>query len=179
LSTQAQPRFRKRVPCQLSAAGHSYSGIVMNVSRGGLFVQTTAGARPGQEVHVSLNVESHPVPIVLGAKVVWKRIVGPQLRSVTQAGIGLQIRSAPDAYYAFVAGSPGVRVPLGTGRNETAPQHARPTGAEASQFRVRVKQTGGTRSRTLLLSCSSATEARRKAMAEVGEDWVILELDSL
>jgi Tfp pilus assembly protein PilZ len=167
------------VSCQLSAAGHSYSGIVLNVSRGGLFVQTTASARPGEEVRVSLNVESRPAPIVLGAKVVWKRIVGPQLRSVAQAGIGLQIRSAPDSYYAFVAGSPGVRVPLGTGRMEAAPQSARSMDPETSQFRVRVKQTGGTRSRTLMLSCASATDARRKAMAEVGEDWVILELDSL
>ncbi len=55
----------------------SYSGMVLDVSRSGLFVQTSAGAQPGDEISVSLA--RLPSPIGLSTEVVWLRNV-PQQR---------------------------------------------------------------------------------------------------
>ncbi|UCE87631.1 MAG: PilZ domain-containing protein [Deltaproteobacteria bacterium] len=179
---QVQTRFRKRVPCQLTASGQSYAGIVINVSRGGLFVQTTAGARPGQRVRVALSVGPGPTPIVLGARVIWKRVVAPHLRAVSQPGVGLQIHTAPDAYYDFVAGSPGIRTggaapTAGDGERAAGSARGAPNGS--ARFRVRVKQAGGTRTRALTLFAATPSEARRHALAQVGEGWDVLEVEAL
>ena len=37
-----QTRIARRVPCALNAGERRYSGIVLNLSQGGLFVQTAA-----------------------------------------------------------------------------------------------------------------------------------------
>ena len=41
--------------------------------------------------------------IVLDAQVVWLRKVPLQLRSAVEGGLGLQIRYAPESYYALLA----------------------------------------------------------------------------
>ena len=90
------------MPCRLSVPSGSYSGMVLNVSRGGLFVQTSAGASPGDAVHLDLAVdEAQPVPV--DARVVWRRVVAPHLRTVSTGGIGVHIQYASDAYFGFVA----------------------------------------------------------------------------
>ncbi len=103
LRKSSEPRFRKRVPCRLTMAGDAHVGIVLNVSRGGLFVQTTARARSGDAIRLDLRPGSAGNAIEIGAQVVWKRVVAPQLRAVSQGGLGLRIRHAPGSYYRFLA----------------------------------------------------------------------------
>ena len=82
MHTAAEPCFKKRVPCRLQITGGSHAGMVLNVSRGGLFVQTTAGASPGEAVHLEL-APGEGEPLALDARVVWRRVVAPHLRTVT------------------------------------------------------------------------------------------------
>jgi Tfp pilus assembly protein PilZ len=177
VQTQAEPRFRKRLPCRLKVAGGSHSAMVLNVSRGGLFVQTGAGPPPGAEVRVELDVASHSDSVPIGGKVVWRRMVAPHLRSLTQGGVGVRIVSAPEAYYSYLSGVAG-EVPRTSPSAdcEGAEPEPRP-GAAGIQFRIRIKQDGGPRSRTLMLHCGSEAEARERALAIAGSGWVILELE--
>jgi Tfp pilus assembly protein PilZ len=98
MSVTCEPRYRKRVPCQLVTGQGSHPGMVLNVSRGGLFVQTSARARPGDRVRLALNASAESGAIGLEARVVWKRVSPPQLQSFTQGGVGLEIQLASEAY---------------------------------------------------------------------------------
>jgi Tfp pilus assembly protein PilZ len=177
--TQTDPLFRKRLPCRLRVAGGSHSGMVLNLSRCGLFVQTSAGPPPGAQVAIDLDVTSHTNTLPIGARVVWRRVVAPHLRSLTQGGIGVRIDSAPEAYYSFLAELAG-EAPAGrSSRGPEAsgpPPESRPE-APKTEFRVRVKQSEGPRSRTLTLRCESVQEARERALTVTGSGWVVLEAE--
>jgi Tfp pilus assembly protein PilZ len=77
--------------------------LVLDVSRTGLFVQTGAAAKAGDEVEVMLGTQEPETAIVLNAQVVWQRKVPPQIRSAVEGGLGLQIRFAPEPYYVLLA----------------------------------------------------------------------------
>jgi len=179
--TQVEVRFKKRLPCKFRVARHAYSAMVLNLSRGGMFLQTSAGPQPGDEVWVDLNLPPPLSGLSIGAKVVWRRVVPPQLRTISAGGMGVRIQNAPESYYALlwaVAGeTPAV---AGTVRQQEPPKAA---GARAEcssgRFRLRMGEAGGPRSRTLELSCASAEEARREALARAGAGWLILELTRL
>jgi Tfp pilus assembly protein PilZ len=98
-----EPRFKRRMSCRLRVAQRENSGIVLDVSRQGLFVQTSAAARVGDRVEIELSGPGRSAPITLVAAVRWQRIVPAQLRSVSQAGLGLQISHAEESYYAMLA----------------------------------------------------------------------------
>jgi Tfp pilus assembly protein PilZ len=161
---QAEPRFRKRLPCRLDQGTSASSALVLNVSRGGLSVQTSAQVRPGDRVRIELNPEAGTRPIPIGGQVVWKRVVAPHLRSVAPCGVGVRIQDAPAAYYEFVLG-------LGSGATAQAPERS------VSEFRVRVKQRVGPRSRSLVVRGADTAEACRRALAASGTDWVVLEVE--
>jgi Tfp pilus assembly protein PilZ len=175
---QAEPRFRKRLPCRLKVAGSSHSALVLNLSRGGLFVQTSAGPPPGAGVLLDLDVAGHPNTVPIGGRVVWRRMVAPHLRTLTQGGVGVRVESAPEAYYNFLSGVAG-EVPSRPPSSdcETAgPALESGSDSPGIEFRVRVKQEGRPRSRTLTLHSESAEGARSRALSIVGAGWVILEL---
>ncbi len=48
MDAQPEPRFKKRLPCRVRRGPSTYSGMVVDLSRTGLFVQTGAGAKPGE-----------------------------------------------------------------------------------------------------------------------------------
>ncbi len=51
LEAQRESRFRKRMPCRLMQGPHRFAGLVLNVSRSGLFVQTSASPKIGADSH--------------------------------------------------------------------------------------------------------------------------------
>lgn len=99
------------MPCRVKQGPRQYSGMVLNVSRTGLFVQTSAAPEIGAEIELTLSQRTQPTPLQLTAEVIWKRKVPASLRSVAEGGIGLRIRYAPETYYGLLAeaaqGSPG------------------------------------------------------------------------
>jgi Tfp pilus assembly protein PilZ len=159
----AEARFRKRVPCRLRTADGAHTGMVLNVSRGGLFVQTSAGASPGESVRLDLAL-GDAEPLAVDARVVWRRVVAPHLRSVSAGGMGVRVHAASDAWLGFVAGLAS-----------SAPAEA---GAAAALPAYRVRLRLGTSPRTRLLTVAAAdeAEARRRALQQAGAHWVVLDL---
>ena len=83
-------------------------------------------------------------------------------------GVGLKIRSAPESYYTLL-------MQLMTSGPAASGSPGDPDAHEMPKFRVRLKQIEGSRSRTVTLACSSEEEARRSALEQVGQGWVVLE----
>jgi len=179
---QAEPRFRKRVPCTLRCSGRAHSGMVLNLSRGGLFVQTSAHVAPGKDVSVELNVSSAGRRIPVGARVVWRRIVAPQLRTVSHAGFGVRIENAPEDYFRFlsgvVAGGPSAAQPAAPPAAASAGATAAPAaaipGPACALYRVRLQQSAGPRTRWVSVSSISEEAAGQLALAEAGSGWIVL-----
>lgn len=102
-SRRHSERIKKRLSCELRADGRSYSGLVLDISQDGLFVQCRARLRPGQDVAVKLLVPGRSEAFELEAQVARAKRVPAQLRSVVGGGIGLRIPEPPAAYTAFVS----------------------------------------------------------------------------
>ena len=174
MQIEAEPRFKKRVPCDLIVAGARHPGIVLNLSRSGLYVQTSVTFHRGDWVTVDLNSEIATDAIGLDAVVMWNKKVAAQLRGVRHGGIGLQIRNAGRAYYDLlseVAGESGTTVRVDAKAAEPVEVHTEPV------YRVRVRLREMPRSKTLWVSAGSEGEARSKAIARAGEGtWEILEV---
>jgi hypothetical protein len=165
--------------------------MVLDLSPSGLFLQTSAKLGPGDRVELELRLPSEKEPLGIVAEVARRKIVPARLLTVAQGGVGLRIVSAPEPYFAFLGSlspdrfespPPGRRAmpPPGPGTAQADP--AEPTGARrhrVRRHRVRVKQIGGSRSRTLVVSGDSAEEAERAAMAELGEGWKVLAVESV
>jgi hypothetical protein len=155
--------------------------MVLNVSRSGLFVQTSAGPPPGASVLIDLDVANRSNTVPIGGKVVWRRVVATHLRTLSQGGIGVRIESASEAYYSFLSDVAGGVTPAAgplAVEDVASPAPESPQEAPGTPFRVRVKQQGGPRSRTIVVRSQSEDEARKRALGVVGAGWVILELES-
>ena len=64
-------RIKKRVPCLVALSGGCQQGMVLNISRSGLFVQLSAVVDPGQEVRLELRLTGRARPIPLAGGVVY------------------------------------------------------------------------------------------------------------
>ena len=181
MATQAEPRFKKRIPCRLKVGGESQTAMALNLSKSGLFVQTSAGPPRGESVVVDLDVADGSETISVEARVVWRRVVAPHLRTISQGGVGLHIESAPETYYHFLSGVAGQALGARSSAGDEAaePEPEEPSGDAGKEFRVRVKQEGGPRSRALVLRGESEDEARTEALKVVGQGWMILEVEPL
>ena len=172
-------RVRKRLPCDLAIASRRHSGIVLNISPGGLFVQTGADARFGTPIEIALNVPPWRTPIGVEAVVRWRRVVPLQLRSLARGGLGLQIQHAPANYYEYLQkiGTRGERpaiTPLAT--DAAAPDPPASSAGTTIQYRARVRQKAGSRTRILLVESASADDASARAEILAGEGWNVLEI---
>jgi hypothetical protein len=163
-------RIRRRVACELQAEGHRQRAIVLDVSRTGLFVQTSARLRPGTPVELSLQFEGGTEPIPVRAAVARQKAVPSTLTSVAQGGVGLRILDAPPAYYEQIGEPPPPP------RHGAPPRPAAPAGAAPVRlrFRVRVKQSDGPRSRVVDVLEESAERACAAALAQLGAGWEAL-----
>lgn len=103
MEARVEPRFKKRVPCRIMLGKQQYSGLVLDVSRTGLFVQTSAAPVCGDEIEVTLTRPARDSGFALTARVVWQRRVPSQLRRLVEGGVGLEIRYAPESYFALLS----------------------------------------------------------------------------
>ena len=106
-------RRKRRTPCQMTGQGRRHTGLVINFSPSGLFIQTSAKAKPGDHFDLELPLSADEAPIVIQVEVTRKKAVPPQLLAVAQGGIGVRVLHAPEAYYQFVQ-ELGVRGEAGT-----------------------------------------------------------------
>src|SRR5687768_12324548 len=96
-------RKKRRTPCLLTVGYRVHTGLVLDLSPSGLFIQTNAKTMRGERIEMELNVrEDHPLDMVV--EVVRTKSVPPRLLTVAQGGIGVRIISAPEEYFTFLNG---------------------------------------------------------------------------
>jgi Tfp pilus assembly protein PilZ len=178
MRTHVEPRFRKRLPCQVKIDGSEHEGWIVNLSRSGLFVQTAAGVGPGQMVEVALQAPTASPELVLRSRVVWRRSVPPQLRQL-MGGIGVQIHHAPESYYSLVDAVERLQtqVPRAIDARRARPIEPEPEIARM-RFRIQLERIG-TRTRTLEVDAESEADARRAARNLAGTEWTVARVDPL
>jgi len=101
-------RSKRRIPCEFQYQGHRYRGIAVNVSPGGLFIQTNATLDPGADLEV-VFLGDRLRGVSLRGTVARRRAPPAALASVIHAGLGLRIVEAPDAYLEFLGMGPPPR----------------------------------------------------------------------
>lgn len=95
------PRTKKRLSCTVLVSNQSYTGIVLDVSATGIFVQTSAAPKPGEPVHVDLQMPGGEI-LPLEATVARRRKVPARLKSIAQGGVGLCLDAPPEAYFSMI-----------------------------------------------------------------------------
>ena len=105
MALKAEPRFRKRVPCRLWVGKSSYSGIVLNLSRQGMFIQTRAGIKAGGWINMNLRGE-----IEVQVQVVWRSQIPRALHSAAGGGVGVHIVGAAEGYYELLVEAAGLQI---------------------------------------------------------------------
>jgi uncharacterized protein (TIGR02266 family) len=174
----AQPRIAKRLPCAVNVDGRRYAGVVLNLSQGGLFIQTNASPDRGEAVDVELNAPEAQRSIPVQGKVVWRRVVPHQLRSMARGGMGVQIQHADESFYMLLARWMRTELPV---PNAVPPRRA-PASAvppELPSWRVRVRAVAGPRTRTLTVEAESSEGAREAALRHAGDGWRVLQVEKL
>ena len=166
-------RTKKRISCTITSGDRRYTGVVLDCSPQGLFVQTSAKLSPGSMVDIELGVSTQPEPLVMQVRVARLKLVPPQLRSVAQGGVGLHIDLPPQGYLEFFAEL--TRTALPTAKKSKSSKKPRP--APKLRYRVRLVQIGGSRSRTVDVECNTLDEAELAALDTVGDDWKVIKID--
>lgn len=157
-------RVRRRVPCEIRHEGGRQSGIVIDMSRTGLFVQSGTPLPPKILIELEFAVGSKGECVLLRAHVARRVAVPHQLATTLKGGIGLSIVEAPAAYYEAIEGGVGVG---------KFPPPKRP------RFRVRVKQSDGPRSRVVEVDAATPDEARSRALSSLPGQWEALAVEPL
>jgi len=193
-------RKRRQMPCTLTLDGRNHGGLILDVSPGGLYIQSSAKMKPGDQVEIQMTIPGVAGRHRLQVEVVRKVVVPARLLKVARGGVGVRIINAPEAYYQFMD-SLGVAADAGTSKieqleNRRAKPAAAPpvAGAEPEpgieeqsepegeteppapqpQFRVRIKQSQGPRSRTVGVEADSEDDARNQALHAAGAGWIVL-----
>ncbi len=187
-------RVKKRVSCALASGGRRYTGVVLDVSPEGLFVQTSAKLEPGAIVDLEMGIGANQT-LQMQARVVRAKLVPPELRSIAKGGLGLHIDLPPPEFYEFFANLTRTDLPGGEAqkaktpaepaaqakkkkatRKRKLPPRMAPPEAKLS-YRVRLSQVGGSRTRSVTVECSTISDAERLAIKNVGSGWKVLKVD--
>jgi hypothetical protein len=175
MEQRKSPRIPFRFPCEIVGAHAGASGVVLDLSEGGLSLQTEFPFEPGDCLQLRLQPpecgEIGVEGLVWHARRVRQRRSG-DVRSV----LGLILSEAPDEYRKLIS-KPAPRGDRpdsdpragARGRIDESPPKLR-------AFRIRVKHRLGPRTRVLSLSAQSETEARSVALRELTDEWELLEI---
>ena len=195
MTGRVSDRTKRRTPCSFSMNGRRQNGFVLDLSRTGLFIQTSADPNPGERLDIEIVLDDKVLP--MHVEVARRKKVPPQLLTVAQGGIGVRILSAPEAYYTALADLTGpnrdvrgrakalrrrprsLAKPSSSGPVARAPAPPAPPDPELPGFRVRVAQVNGTRTRSVRVSARDEAQARRQVMDDLGDEWKILEVSAL
>ncbi len=166
MQTQLHPRFKKRVPCAFEEDGEQHVGMVLNLSKRGLFVGSRAAPAVGSRVWLELSPAAGPGAEGIPARVVWKRVVHRSAaNAVADGGIGLEIEGEWEAYERFFEGQvPASELSTSLG----PPSHA-----------VRVAYSGTPRTRIVEVHAASDEQAGHAALERLGEGWQVLSVAPL
>jgi hypothetical protein len=166
-------RVKRRITCELVIDGKRQSGIVLDLSATGLFVQTAVTSPVGKEVEVHLAATRSTPALTLRTRVARGKRVPPQLLTTAGGGMGLRVIDPPSAYAQLSAGD-GESIPSPPEPAPEAP--STPKGPPQRRFQVRLQATGGMRSRSVVVQCADAKAAKAEASALVGRGWDVVDV---
>jgi hypothetical protein len=188
-------RKRRQLPCTLTLDGRNHGGLILDVSPGGLFIQSSAKIKPGDQVEIQTTLPGVGGRIRMQVEVVRKVVVPAHLLKVARGGVGVRIINAPEAYYQFMDAL-GVTADagpskIGQSEHQRAKSEVEAPVAEANpereaeadppapqpKFRVRIKQSQGPRSRAISVEADSAEDARSQALHAAGAGWIVLDAE--
>jgi hypothetical protein len=174
-------RKKRRMPCNVTFEGQQHNALVLDISPAGLFIQTSVKAKPGDRLDLKLSIPGETQRLSLQVEIVRKLTVPARLLAVAHGGVGVRILNAPEAYYNFIKAL-GSGTGSGEIKSKSAGQKTPTEGAAAAEqpqrnYRVRVKQIQGPRSRILDVAAGSEEDARSRALAELGEGWGVLQVE--
>lgn len=164
-----EARIRQRLQCKLLIEGREHSGIVLDLSKHGLFVQTKAKAAPGTPARVELSLPGAGTQFFVEASVVRLNRVPAALAPAWTAGLGLALTRPPPSFLQLVESF--ARSKAGTTESRAEPARA------TQSFCVRAALIRGGRTRTVLVRCQSEPEASELALAELGNEWKIVSVE--
>ncbi len=162
-------RVKRRLTVGLRAGAQQHHGIVLDVSPSGLFVATTAPIQPGTELVVEFPARDGGTPFEVSARVARRRRVPQNLQSYEAPGLGLQVIDPPPEFTRLAAGG---KLAEGTVESE----EEMPPATALPCYRLRLRQTGSPRSRTLRIEAADEEAARAKAALELARGWEIVEI---
>ena len=159
-------RKKRRVQCQIRTQDRSFSGIILDLSTKGIFVQTIATPEIGEQVELSIPAYGSFPDVTLTATVARRRHVPAKLARLVTRGLGLLIPEASQEYQILL-------------QRMQEPKPPDPPMVSQRRFRVRVAQTSSPRSRLVTVECASAEDAKTQALEELGPDWHVVDVESL
>ena len=168
-------RLKVRFPCDLTFGRERVSGMVLDLSAGGLSVSSDRRAQQGEVVFARLHPKGRSSIDV--EALVWNvRTVRSRDTGMISARLGLVLSEAPDEFLDLLKSKrpPPVAKP----RQPDEPANGVEPPPAERRFRVRVKQSDSKRTRVILVFAESVGDAAEKGLAEVGAGWDLLEIAS-
>jgi hypothetical protein len=175
-------RIKKRIPCEFTHEGRRSTGIILDVSVDGLFIQTSSLLPAGTVTTVKVQATPTTPALELEARVARAKRVPPQLVTQAAGGIGLRILRAPPEFLMLQRelaqdAETSRSTPVSSAAQTPPPAAAPPK--PKRRWRVRLKETTGNRSKLIEVAAESAPVARKDALRDAGEGWDVLEVEPL
>ncbi len=101
---RANPRTKCRIPCEVQSSSARAGGTVLDVSEGGLSVQTTIEAQEGDVLLLHLSVPGEREPLELESFVWCTRPVRSRSTGERCSILGLMLSKAPESYFKLLRG---------------------------------------------------------------------------
>ncbi len=101
---RANPRTKCRIPCEIQSSSDCADGTVLDVSEGGLSVQTTIEAQEGDVLLIHLNVPGEQERLELESFVWRTRSSRGRSTGKRFSVLGLILSKAPEAYFKLLRG---------------------------------------------------------------------------
>lgn len=177
MERRGSPRVRCHMRCELARAGRRTQGTVLDLSEGGLCVQSELDVEQGTAVAILLRLPRGR-EIAVEALVWHVRRVRGRVGGAGSRVLGLMIAKAPDEYYGLLhLTEPDPPSPPQDQQVVDPPLPSQEEPAPSlTPFRIRVKARSGPRTRVLSMSAQSVDEAKEFANSDLGSDWEILEV---
>jgi hypothetical protein len=101
MNRRGSQRIKRRIPCEFDYEGHAYAGIVVDLSAGGMFLQTDTAIEPGSELVLRLRPD-RVAEVAVRGRVVRRRFTPAVLASMIRRGVGVYLLNAPPAYFELL-----------------------------------------------------------------------------
>ncbi len=179
MERRSSPRVKAHFPCEIRRSKDRASGTVLDMSEGGLSVESQLSVGAGDPLVVRLQLPHQRESLELEATV-WHVRRTKHRRSGERCWIlGLLLTKAPDAYLELLPNGNTEELPASgattePGTTERERPRAEPDGLQP--FRIRVKLCSEPRTRLLTLSAESEAEAQALALTELDDEWEVLEV---